>query len=144
MHKKYIVEQPQDFEQIIFLVDDINELGTRGFTDDISKIQHNLALLPDNFKIDLKVGMLAKKAGGITVFPYGKFIIRLVLNANETEGSMNLFDFTQIKNVEELNDIFKAEQKDSILEKYRNTFHFLKATYEEDESDIVKLLKVID
>jgi hypothetical protein len=142
MIKAYFIEQPPISEKFSFIVDDINEFGTRGYTKDISKIKYNLQLIPENLRDDLKIGMLLKEKGAITVFPFGRYFIRLTLNVEETEGTLNMFDFKAIDDLSELSEIIKVEPTDSIKKMWENAFNFLRATYEEDESDIVKMVRI--
>jgi hypothetical protein len=81
-------------DTVVCLVDDINDQLTFGFTDSIKKIKYNLTLLEKVFeKIEYEESLKRSKQGLTTLFPFGRYIVILMISKNKLHMKMFFFDF---------------------------------------------------
>ena len=126
MKKYFIVPQPPLTEKTRFLVDDINETKTIGFTYDIDKIMYNLDLMDEEFKQELEIGMSFLENGITDVIDLGKYIAIVALKKDKTEGKITFFDTRADFSKEEVYDHIEMYSDKIIADKFIELYDLVK------------------
>jgi hypothetical protein len=141
MNKKFLILQPPLSDKYNFLVDDITKKENWGTTKDLDKVEYNINLLGEHFKIDLKIKHLSSGNGLTTVFPLGKFITVLEISPDESIKAMTFFDFKVEISRMELKMMLTNVFKDNTVKAFMEIYDILKEDFN-DEFDNVRLVKI--
>lgn len=122
-------------QQVIFIVDQLENDECLGFTNDITKINHNLERLPKDFLPTFWRELEQSNDGLTLILSLGRYICIIAMAKNKSKGSLYFFD-TQQKD-----DLAKkiCENLNSEPQKieFMNQHFRLQPFYEEHYNDVV-------
>ena len=125
MKKYFLVPQPPLTEKFNFLVDDLTDNKTLGFTYDIDKIKYNLKMMGDDFNHDLEIGINFLEKGITDVVDCGRYIAVVGIKKDRTEGKISFFDTTTSFTREELYGQIVALYDKSIANKFIDIYDLM-------------------
>jgi hypothetical protein len=121
--------------QVTFIVDKIEDDECLGFTNDMTKINHNLQLLPDEFLPKFWHALKQSQNGLTLIITVGRYLCMIAIAKDKSAGSMTFFDTLQKDEL--ANKICETLNSTQLKESFMEQHLLLKPHYKKHFNDVV-------
>lgn len=139
MEKLYLPERPAHSNKLRLLIDECIESGNYGLTTDRAKVEYNLKMLGMHEHV---LRQSAASAQGMSfVFDAGRFIVIAKVKSDQSQMSMDFFDFRVYANFREVNaSKLDHEFSEKVVSQFEKILYQLNASYRDAADNKVELI----